>query len=68
MIMTDLPPVGVEKFLEQESCAGFGSRGGDSVRTDWTKDGPAGPDAIGSPWALTGGDSGVGTALHGTPP
>src|SRR5208337_1943226 len=48
--------------------AGFGSRGGDSVRTDWTKDGPAGPDAIGSPWALTGRDSGVGTALHGTPP
>ena len=48
--------------------AGFGSRGGDSARTGWTKDGPAGPDAIGSPWVLTGGDSGVGTALHGTPP
>ena len=48
--------------------AGFGPREGDSARTDWTKDGPAGPDAIGSPWVLTGGDSGVGTALHGTPP
>src|SRR5208337_5023843 len=47
--------------------AGFGSRGGDSVRTDWTKDGPAGPDAIGSPWALTGGGQWCGDGVAWNP-